>query len=210
MVNFYYLYPKRGSMSVTMKHEAKQEYLIEKGMMLLWSKGYNATSVSDIVKAAGVPKGSFYFYFDSKEDFAVKAINAYFNMQFPKALEVLQNPNVGPKQRLLDFYEFRNQILKEEFECKMGCLGCNLVNEMGEHNEAIRKAVENKTKIVKKYICEVVEEGQNYGELDATVEAMDLVNFMEDAGRGAMVSMKEMNTCYPIDNFIRMLRRFLD
>ena len=38
--------------------------MIEKGMMLLWSKGYNATSVKDIVDAAQVPKGSFYFYFD--------------------------------------------------------------------------------------------------------------------------------------------------
>ena len=141
---------------------------------------------------------------------AVKAIEKYFSMMFPPALEILQNKAVSPKQRLINFYEFRSKILKEEFQCKMGCMGCNLANEMGEHSEHIRKAVENKTNLVKGYIREVVEEAQDYGEINTQADALDIVNFMEDAGRGAMVSMKEMNDCYPIDNFMRMIRLFLN
>ena len=193
----------------TTKRSEKMDSLIEQGMMLLWSKGYNATSVKDIVDAAKVPKGSFYFYFESKEDFAVKAIDMYFQKTFPPALEILKNTKVGPKQRLIDFYEFRGHILKEEFDCKMGCMGCNLANEMGEHSEAIRKAIEKKTSLVKSYIAEVVEEAQNYGEMDDSIVAMDWVNFIEDAGTGAMVSMKAMDSCYPIDNFLRMVKRML-
>ncbi|WP_422858880.1 TetR/AcrR family transcriptional regulator [Flagellimonas sp. S174] len=197
-------------MSKTEKHEAKADHLIEKGMILLWSKGYNATSVKDIVDAAQVPKGSFYFYFDSKEDFAVKAIDMYFNQMFPPALEQLTNTSVGPKQRIINLYEYRAHIIKEEFDCKMGCMGCNLANEMGEHSEAIRKAIEQKTDMVKAHIAEVVEEGQEYGEIDDGVKAIDFVNFLEDAGRGAMVSMKELNSCYPIDNFVMMVKRILN
>ncbi len=196
-------------MSKTLKHEIKADALIEKGMMLLWSKGYNATSVNDIVKEAGVPKGSFYFYFDSKEDFAVKSIEKYFDMQFPPALEILQNKSVSPRQRVIDFYEFRSKVLKEEFDCKMGCMGCNLANEMAEHNEAIRNAINAKTEMVKTYITEVIEEAQDLGEMDSKIEASDLVAFMEDAGKGAMVSMKEMNSAYPIDNFTNMVRMIL-
>ncbi|WP_109299430.1 TetR/AcrR family transcriptional regulator [Aquimarina sp. AU474] len=196
-------------MSKTLKHEIKSDYLIEKGMMLLWSKGYNATSVNDIVKAAEVPKGSFYFYFDSKEDFAVKAIEKYFNMRFPPALEILQNESVSPKQRILDFYEYHSTILKEEFDYKMGCMGCNLANEMAEHSEAIRIAVQTKTDIIKGYITEIVLEAQDLGEINKTVKAEDLVAFMEDAGRGAMVSMKEMDSSYPIDNFKNMIKILL-
>ncbi len=196
-------------MSKTLKHEIKADALIEKGMMLLWSKGYNATSVNDIVKEAGVPKGSFYFYFDSKEDFAVKSIEKYFDMQFPPALEVLQNKSVSPRQRIIDFYEFRSKVLKEEFNCKMGCMGCNLANEMAEHNEAIRNAINAKTAMVKGYITEVIEEAQELGEIDSNIEASDLVAFMEDAGRGAMVSMKEMDSSYPIDNFTNMVGKIL-
>ena len=196
-------------MRQTVKPSKKMDFLIEKGMMLLWSKGYNATSVKDIVDAAEVPKGSFYFYFESKEDFAVKAIEMYFDKIFPPALEILQNTMVGPKQRLINFYDYRAHIVKEEFDCKMGCMGCNLANEMGEHSEAIRKSIENKTYLIKKHIQEVVEEAQNYGEMDDSIEALDWVYFIEDAGRGAMVSMKEMNDCYPIENFLRMVKRML-
>ncbi len=196
-------------MSKTLKHEIKADSLLEKGMMLLWAKGYNATSVNDIVKAADVPKGSFYFYFDSKEDFAVKAIDKYFDLQFPPALEILQNKSVSPKQRILDFYEYRSKVLKEEFDCKMGCMGCNLANEMAEHNEAIRNAVNKKTEQVKAYIAAVVEEAQDFGEIDKKTSASDLVAFMEDAGKGAMISMKEMDSAYPIDNFMNMIRVLL-
>ncbi|MDY8134359.1 TetR/AcrR family transcriptional regulator [Aquimarina sp. 2201CG5-10] len=196
-------------MSKTLKHETKADALIEKGMMLLWSKGYNATSVNDIVKAAEVPKGSFYFYFDSKEDFAVKSIEKYFSTQFPPSLERLQNKSVSPKQRLLDFYEYRTRVIKDEFDCKMGCMGCNLVNEMAEHSEAIRNAVQTKTDMVKSYITEVVEEAQDFGEISNTLNARDLVEFMEDAARGAMVSMKEMDSSYPIDNAMNMLSHII-
>ena len=72
----------------TLKHEVKADFLLERGIELLWSKGYNATSVNDIVKAANIPKGSFYFYFDSKEDFTVKAIEKYFLMHFTPAKEI--------------------------------------------------------------------------------------------------------------------------
>lgn len=191
------------------KHAEKMDFLIEKGMMLLWRKGYNATSVKDIVEAAQVPKGSFYFYFDSKEDFAVKALEMYFSKNFPPALEILQDKTVGPKQRLINFYEFRAHIIKEEFDCKMGCMGCNMANEMAEHSEAIRKTIENKVNLVKGHITEVVEEAQSFGEMDNSIDAVDWVNFVEDAGRGAMVSMKEMDSSYSVDNFVRMVKRLL-
>ena len=43
------------------KENIKSEFLLQKGIEILWSKGYNGTSVNDIVKAADIPKGSFYF-----------------------------------------------------------------------------------------------------------------------------------------------------
>ena len=113
-------------------------------MELLWSKGYNATSVNDIVLAAGVPKGSFYFYFDSKEDFAVKAIDKYFSEVVTPAFNILDDRNTPPKERLLAFYEYRVKVLKEEMDCKMGCLASNLGNEMAEHSEVIRKKIAEK------------------------------------------------------------------
>jgi TetR/AcrR family transcriptional repressor of nem operon len=196
-------------MEKTLKHEMKADHLLEKGMALLWSKGYNATSVNDIVMAAGVPKGSFYFYFDSKEDFAVKAIEMYFESQFTPLQAILNNRSDSPKERLLNFYEYRNKILKEELDCKMGCLASNLGNEMSEHSENIRKIIYEKEKIVKDEIAAVMEEAQKYGEIGTTTKATDIVAFIEDAGKGAMTSMKEMQSSYPIDNFMNMVKTVL-
>lgn len=135
-------------MSKTLKHDRKADALLDKGMNLLWSKGYNATSVNDIVKAAEIPKGSFYFYFESKEDFVVKAIERYFAMMFTPAKEVLQNQSVSPKQRLLNFHEYRIGFLKNEMNCQMGCMACNLGSEMAEHSEKIRTAILIKEEMV--------------------------------------------------------------
>ncbi|TXN37030.1 TetR/AcrR family transcriptional regulator [Flagellimonas hymeniacidonis] len=193
----------------TIKGEQKCDMLLEKGMEILWSKGYNATSVNDIVKAADVPKGSFYFYFDSKEDFAVKAIGAYFDQHFTPAKDILLNKSRTPKERILDFYEFRSLVLKNDLDCKMGCLACNLGSEMAEHSEKIRSVIVANEEQVQNLITETVVEAQKAGDIDDKLNAADIVAFFEDAGKGAMTSMKELKDSYPIDNFMNMLRMFM-
>ena len=196
-------------MQKTSKHEIKSDYLLEKGMELLWSKGYNATSVNDIVLAAGVPKGSFYFYFDSKEDFAVKAIDKYFSEVVTPAFDILDDRNTSPKERLFAFYEYRVKVLKEEMDCKMGCMASNLGNEMAEHSEVIRKKIAEKEHGVYHKIIDVIQEAQSAGEISSSINATDLATFMEDAGKGAMITMKEQNSAYPIDNVLNMIRKVL-
>jgi len=193
----------------TAKHDAKADFLIEKGMEILWSKGYNATSVNDIVKAAQVPKGSFYFYFDSKEDFVVKAIDKYFRVMFTPANEVLQDKTKSPKERLLAFNEYRVTELKNQLDCKMGCMICNISNEMSEHNEAIRKAINVKVEYMISIIAKVIQEAKDLGEITNPMKADDIAAFIEDAGRGAMVSMKERKSAHPIDNLMNMIRKLL-
>ena len=196
-------------MSKTLKHDLKAHALLEKGMELLWSKGYNATSVNDIVKHAGIPKGSFYFYFDSKEDFVVKALDKYFTIMFTPASEILENKSVSPKQRLLDFHEYRINVLKDDMNCKMGCMACNIGSEMAEHNEKIRTTILAKEQMILSKITHTIQEAQDLGEIKNPMKAVDLAAFIEDAGKGAMVSMKEMKSSYPIDNLMNMIKNIL-
>lgn len=196
-------------MTITAKHHRKMDSLLDQGMQLLWTKGYNGTSVSDIVKAADIPKGSFYFYFDSKEDFTVKAIERYFEKQAAPALQLLQDGGLTPKERLLQLYERRTDYLKNELHCRMGCMAMNLANEMSEHSEAIRQCIASNEAIVRAHIIKVVNQAQYAGEITDAVDAETLVSFMEDAGKGAMVSMKEHQSAAPIDNFMHVIRHLL-
>ena len=196
-------------MQKSSKQEIKADFLLEKGMELLWAKGYNATSVNDIVKAADVPKGSFYFYFDSKEDFAVKALDKYFTETVKPAFDILENKDLSARDRILAFYEFRVTLLKEEMNCRMGCMASNLGNEMAEHSELIRKKIAEKEYFLYNKIIDAIQEAQVNDEISSEINATDLVTFMEDAGKGAMITMKERNSAYPIDNVMNMIRKVL-
>jgi len=197
-------------MPKTLKHDVKADFLIEKGTELLWSKGYNATSVNDIVKAAGIPKGSFYFYFDSKEDFAVQAIQKYFDTNFTMIFEILHNnEEPSPRQRLMNFHEFRGNMLRDELGYSGGCMACNVGNEMAEHSEKIQKAIQAKEEVLIENIAKVIQSGQDVGEIDNSFDAHDMAMFIENAGKGAMVTMKEMNSPAPIENFLKMIHRLI-
>lgn len=193
-------------MTETAAHKQKLDFLLEKGMEILWACGYNATSVNDIVKAADVPKGSFYFYFESKEDFVVQALEKYFSLQYPEVEAILGDHSVSPKQRIINLYEFKIQQLKEELDCKMGCMACNITNEMAEHSENIRKVIAEKGSLIRSQVTEVVKEAQRLGEIDSNIDAKTLVEFIEDAGKGAMISMKERQSSEPIDNMFEIIK----
>ncbi len=196
-------------MEKILKRDIKIDSLLDRGMELLWSKGYNATSVNDIVKLADVPKGSFYFYFESKEDFAVKAIERYFEKVFTPGKNILLNKSISPRRRLLDFHQYRYDVLKDEMDCKMGCMACNLGNEMSEHSELIRTSILNKEQYILSIITEVIQEAKDLGEITNPMDAADIAAFIEDAGKGSMTTMKEMNDSYPIDNYINIVKNVL-
>ena len=191
------------------KENTKSELLLDKGMEILWSRGYNGTSVNDIVKSADVPKGSFYFYFDSKEDFAVKALWRYFDKMFTPALAIMNDTSIPAKERLIKIFEYRVDTLKNELDCQMGCMASNLGNEVSEHNEKIRNTVvEIHAKVVDSMV-QLAEEAQRDGDIAASVNVRDLIEFIQDAGKGAMITMKEMKNSYPVDNFMSMVKNVL-
>ena len=193
-------------MSKTLKHEAKADYLLDKGIEALWCKGYNGTSVNDIVKAADVPKGSFYFYFDSKEDFVVKALEKYFNQMFLPAQKILEDKTILAKQRLIDFYEYRNKVMIDEMNCRLGCLGSNIGNEMSEHSEKIRNMILKSENIVKEHITKVFKEAQDNNEIECKHDAARIVDFIEDADKGALITMKEKQNAVPLENFLAFVK----
>ena len=87
---------------------SKKDHILWAGLEVMKIQGYNGTSVKDIVDAAGVPKGSFYNYFDSKENFAVEALEAAASANFQQMRAQLHDVTVAPMERLKNLFE--NQI----------------------------------------------------------------------------------------------------
>lgn len=196
-------------MAVSSKHEEKRNYLLEKGMELLWLRGYNGTSVGDIVKSAEVPKGSFYTYFESKEDFAVKALDKYFEKVIGEASKILEDDSLSLKERVFGLYAFRVEQVFAELDMKMSCLALSLGNEMSGQSEAIRQAIVKKETFVKEKIQELIHEGQLAREISNRLSPEQLVNFIEDAWKGAMVSTKEYQSKEPLSNFLEVVKNVI-
>ena len=178
-------------------------------MDLMWDKGYNATSVNDIVKAAGIPKGSFYFYFDSKEDFAIKALREYFAEVYGPFSQKLIESGKSPILRIKEFYYGRMETLIKEMSDNRGCFACNLSSEVADHIDGIQEEVAKIHNRVLSELVQVGKEAQDAGELAPELDVEKMFAFLEDAGKGAMVSMKALGNHTPIQNFRYMLDQLL-
>lgn len=193
-------------MKAAEKRERKIGIMLEKGMEILWANGYNGTSVNDIVSAANVPKGSFYFYFESKDDFVIKALERYFEEECVPALAVLREKNLPPEKRLLNFYHFRNEKIKKDLNCEKGSMTYNISNEMSEHNDDIRKKVQQLHEKANQIIVQVAAEAQANGTMKTDIDTKKMVDFIENVFHGALIKMKENQSGAPLDDALDIVK----
>src|SRR5256885_11588205 len=111
--------------------------LVDAGTQLILEQGYHQTGIQDVLQAAGVPKGSFYYYFPSKAAFG-QAVIAQFAAAYLARLEQhLGDTTARPLTRLRRHYE----ELLARFErrgCRGGCLIGNLSQELADQHPRLR------------------------------------------------------------------------
>jgi len=90
---------------------------------LIWSGSYGATTIDQICDKAGVKKGSFYYFFDSKVELAVVGIEEEWQNRRPE-LDAIFSPTVPPLERLRKYCEFGYRFqaeIREKHGCVLGC-----------------------------------------------------------------------------------------
>jgi TetR/AcrR family transcriptional repressor of nem operon len=111
------------------KDSAKDRILVH-AAQIIHKKGFNNTGIQEILESAGVPKGSFYFYFKSKEDLGLALIDYYAEGLGSRWQTILEPSEIRHIKRLERFFE-ETRIRHEQDECKSGCPIGNLTQEMG-------------------------------------------------------------------------------
>src|SRR3954447_19593896 len=124
-----------------MSKESTKTVLLEAGKSVFLAKGYNNSGIEAILHAAGVPKGSFYYYFASKEDFGLQVLNRFAEEIGANFERCLGNTNLPPLQRLRSYFE-EVCVRLESQQCRNGCLVGNLSQEMADQSEAFRTRLE--------------------------------------------------------------------
>ncbi len=178
--------------------------LLESGMAVMFEKGYTNTGIQEVLTAVGVPKGSFYHYFKSKEDFAQKIIlhveENYANM----LAGYLRDKELSPVNRLKNLIVTKKKELLEN-SCRRGCLIGNLSQEMADQSEVLRIELSRVMSRWRDIYAACIDEGQSLGEITKEFPATTLAEMFLCGWEGAIMRAKTQKTVEPIEAFIDIM-----
>jgi TetR/AcrR family transcriptional regulator, transcriptional repressor for nem operon len=174
--------------------------LLAAGLDLVHARGFAASGVKDITDAAGVPKGSFYAYFPSKEAFAAAILDHYWSDLELRLLPILDQD--GPAQeRITRFFH----ALTDEHEAGdflLGCLIGNLSLELGGSSEPVRTELTRVLDGWNEALTACVRSGQgDGGDIGADLDAAELASLLIEAWEGAALRGKVTRSRTPYDRF---------
>lgn len=185
------------------KKQLKRNEIIEKTIYIIYRQGYHGTGIQELADAAGIPKGSFYNYFESKEEYAIQALHFYHQHLKDHLLVVLKDSSMPPKERVKAFFKGNIQMM-EGFHYQMGCLVGNFSEEMGDLNDRIAATADEILVSVVGDIARCLSE-----EPTLDTDSQQLAEFLVNSFQGAMLRMKSSRNRRPLDVFVVMMHQLL-
>ena len=183
-------------------------HLIRVGLETLTEFGFSATGLDTILKKAGVPKGSFYHYFKSKEAFGIALVNAYDDYFITKLKKYLIDSNTPPLERLIHFTQSAIMGM-QKYQYKRGCLVGNLNQELNHLSD------EFKIRLLQSYVAwqqqveQCLNEAQQQGTLAKTVDTQLMSEYFWIGWEGAVMRAKLTQSSKPLTLYTEMFLRAL-
>jgi TetR/AcrR family transcriptional repressor of nem operon len=180
------------------RSEYIQERLLDVGLTFFARQGYHGTGIKEIVEAVGVPKGSFYNYFSSKEVFAEAIIRHYAAGYWREwSSYFASGPGDNPLAALR--YSFEMMISKhEECDVKIGCVVFNLAAEISESSDLCRITMQSVIVDWRERFAKYVRRAQEQGTVRSDITAEDLADIFCNAWEGSLLRMKIENSTAPL------------
>lgn len=182
--------------------------LIRSGLEHLTENGFASSGLDKILKKAGVPKGSFYFYFSSKEAFGHAVLKSYAKYFENKLDACLLDPSYTPLERIKNFVEDAKQgMVRHDF--KRGCLVGNLGQEVDLLPDSFREKLIDIFANWQKRVATCLKEAQVSGELSKEVNCDDIAEFFWTGWEGAVSRAKLEESVHPLDNYLAFFIQIL-
>ncbi|WP_171070139.1 TetR family transcriptional regulator C-terminal domain-containing protein [Methylobacterium terricola] len=179
-----------------------RDLLIAEGLKAFLARGYEGIGIQPILSGAGVPKGSFYNFFPSKEAYALEVIDAYAARYeaFRLACFATDGP---PLRRLRHYFEALEAEMAEAGETG-GCLYGVLAQTSAPHSEALRSRLKAAFAHWRAQIADLLETAKAAGELAPATESVALADAIIDAYEGAAVRARAEGDTAPMRRFRRV------
>jgi TetR/AcrR family transcriptional repressor of nem operon len=161
-----------------------KEKLMDAVLELIWAGSYGSTTIDNICEKAGVKKGSFYYFFESKSELAAEAFEASWNSKRVQ-LDSIFSPTVPPLERLKKYFDFGYDF-QREIKAKHGrVLGCPQVTlgcEICTQEDALQKKIQGIMEQKRKYLESAIRDAHAAGEIhapDAAAKSRMLLAYYE-------------------------------
>jgi len=153
---------------------------IEKAMNVFWEKGYNATSMQDLVDAMQINRSSLYNTIGDKHQLFMKCISNYFDTAMLEVKEKVAK-ETSAKQALVKIITDKAHWI---VECDKGCLGMKTIFEIAPDDCTVRNVMSKNNDIFIEFMATIVQKAMDDGEMDDTEDAALMAEYIATSFTG--------------------------
>src|SRR3954469_11748686 len=183
--------------------------ILDAAQRVMAHKGYAAVGINEVLAEAGVPKGSFYHYFSSKDAFGEAMMRSYFQEYLADMDRVLGSSGRSAAERLMAYWQQWHETQSLD-ECHGRWLAVKLGAEGADLSEALRVALKDGTTAIVDRVERTIDAGLRDGSITIAVEARAMAEILYDMWLGASVLAKIHRSSAPLDTTMAATRRLLN
>ncbi|OQW40453.1 MAG: TetR family transcriptional regulator [Proteobacteria bacterium SG_bin4] len=184
-------------MSKLSKKEFNRESLLNQGVVSFMNQGYHGTGLQEILDAVNVPKGSFYNYFSSKEEFGAAVIQHYiepFILRLSTHLQQSGSDALGAIRRY--FAELIVEL--EENKFKGGCLLGSLMGEIGSNSDVCQQSLQSAIARYRDLLQSGLAQAQQQGSVRTDKTPEEMADLLINTWQGALLRMQIEKSSAPV------------
>jgi TetR/AcrR family transcriptional repressor of nem operon len=183
--------------------------ILDVGQRIMAAKGYTAVGLNEILATAGVPKGSFYHYFGSKDAFGEALLESYFETYLDEIDQTLSQAGLTMAQRLLNYFRIWQDTQSFQ-DCQGKCLAVKLGVEVADLSEAMRAVLKRGTSGIIDRLASGIESGLAEGSLAISGTPYEVAQNLYQLWLGASVMVKITKSVQPFETAMSTTRQLLN
>ena len=194
-------------MSKLIEHDTR-EHILATGERLCMHRGFTGMGLSELLKTAEVPKGSFYHYFRSKEAFGVAMLERHFADYHQRLVQHFTQGTGSYRDRLLDYYQHTlTQFCQQGLIS--GCLTVKLSAEVCDLSEDMRTEMNKGASQIMALLAQALENGRREGCLKFSGEAEATAQVLYSLWLGANLQAKMARSSTPLESALTHVRNLI-
>jgi TetR/AcrR family transcriptional repressor of nem operon len=187
-----------------------KERILDAAEALMLTKSFHSVGLNEILSAVRVPKGSFYHYFQSKEQFGVELIKHYVAEATAHKRRMLLSPDLdsNPLERLVAFLNSAVAKMLEK-DCRQSCLVLKLGAEVSTMSDDMRAVLAEGMRQWHGIYEQLIREGQEKAVIRADIDPSTAAAMMADYWMGALQRMLVQSSVAPLKTAVAFIRQYL-